>query len=104
MTINFIPSLQKVGLYHPEDVYYTTNKKWSKTKVNKVIAEYLINLAQINYIAKRFQQTQIITTWVKKNLPDFFSPLARRLSRRSLIFRVPFSFSIVKRIQKFINA
>jgi len=100
----YTASLQKAGLYHQEDARYTTNKTWSTTKINKIIAGYLINLAHINYTSKRFQQTRIITNWVKKNLPVFFTPLAHQLNRRSLVFRIPFTYSIIKIIQKFITA
>lgn len=99
----YIPSLKEAGLYLSETYKYSNYKKFNVTEVNQILAQYLTDLANINYLSQRFTQTRIITGWLKKYLPDFCTEETFKLHHRSLLFRVPLVYKGIKKIQKILS-
>lgn len=100
---NYIPSLKKWGLYYNEDVFYHSCKKIELEEILEIIAKYLLDLAEVNYASKRFIQTRQITTWTRKHLPSHYSKSFRQLHRRSLLFKIPFIYPLVKKVQRMLS-
>jgi len=95
-------SLKKTGLYLNESYKYSDYKKFSVDEVHQILAQYLTDLAQINYTSQRFTQTRIITVWLKKHLPEFCTEKIVQLHHRCLLFKIPLVYKGVKKIQKFL--
>lgn len=100
-TKSYISSLNRSGLYHDESISYNCYKKMNAEEVNEILADYLTELAYINYASRRFLQTHSITAWLKRYLPDYYTRSFAQLHYRSLVlFKIPFAFQVVEMIKK----